>query len=57
MVIRPMNRDSWTDDERRYVNATYDTASRLTEQAWLDAAKAFGKFAEWVAANPAEPAP
>lgn len=53
MVIRPMNRDGWTDDERRYVNATYDTASRLTEQAWLDAAKAFGKFAEWVAANPA----
>lgn len=45
--------DNWTDDEVRYVNATYSPTSRLTYEGWLAAAKAFGKYEEWLAANPA----
>jgi hypothetical protein len=50
------SRDGWSDDDRRYVNATYQPTSRLTEEAWLLAAKAMGVYGAWLAANPEEPA-
>lgn len=47
-------RETWTDDEAAYVNETYQPTSRLTEEMWLAAGKAFGKFEEWLAARAAE---
>ena len=44
-----------TDDEARYVNATDAPMSSMTPAMWLQAAKVFGKFEEWLAANPAPP--
>ena len=46
-------RAGWSDDDRRYVNATYSPTSRLTEDAWLLAGKAMGNYSAWLAANPA----
>jgi|688.fasta_scaffold1076848_2 hypothetical protein len=46
-----------TDDEARYVNETYAPTSRMTPEMWLQAAKAFGKYEEWLAANPAPAEP
>jgi len=43
----------WTDDDHRYVNATYQPTSRLTEKSWLLAAKAMGNYQAWLEANPA----
>lgn len=48
--------ESWSDDDRRYVNATYSPTSRITEEAWLLAAKAMGVYGAWLAANPKEDA-
>lgn len=49
------SRTGWSDDDRRYVNATYAPTSGVTEQSWLQAAKAMGVYGAWLAANPKEP--